>query len=327
VRVFFLALGLALLVYLTLRLGVAQILESVVRIRWGYLPLLGIFAAYQITRAAALAQTGLTAGIPFRSLVWTQLSGQAVQTLTFSGPFLAEPTRAWVLKQRGVTAGDAFAGVIAEYLVNTFVSAACSIVALVWIRNHYALPPSVHTGAGIIIVVMTIFLTTSAVAIVFRIYLLGSIVAAARRVPIVGRRLRIDPGAMRKMEDRLLFVLRDRPAQFLRTAAVDTLALTLLIAEAWWILRALNVAAGLSTAALLEGATKFISVAFFFIPGQVGAAEGTYAVACGALGLPPAAGVAFAFVRRLRTLAVAGAGLLALSWAGRPDPAIAPDPR
>jgi len=315
VRVLFLTLGVALLVYLTLRLGVAQILESIVGIGWGYVPLLGIFAAYQLTRATALAQTGLVAGIPFRSLVRTQLSGQAVQTLTFTGPFLAEPTRAWMLKQRGVATGDAFAGVIAEYLVNTFVSAAGSLVGLVWIRGHYTLPPPVDTGARILIVIMAVFLTASAVAIVFRIYLLGTIVAAARRLPIVGRRLRVDPGDMRKMEERLLFVLRDRPARFLRTAAVDALALALLITEAWWILRALNVGVRFSTAALLEAATKFTSLAFFFIPGQVGAAEGTYAIACDALGLPAAAGVAFAFVRRLRTLAVAGAGLMALSWA------------
>lgn len=317
-RVLFLILGLALLVYLTIRLGAAEILESLVGIGWGYLPLLALFAAYQLTRAAALAQSVLVSGIPFRSLVWAQLSGQAVQTLTFTGPFLAEPTRAWLLRTRGVATGDAFAGVIAEYLVNTFLSAALSIAGLVWIRGHFALPAPVDTAARIIIIVMAAFLTASTVAIVFRIYLLGAIVAAAGRLPLVGRRLYIDPGDMRRMEDRLLLVLRDRPTQFLRTAGVDALAHALLIAEAWWILRALKVDAGLLTAALLEAATKFTSLAFFFIPGQVGAAEGTYAVACDALGLAPAAGFAFAFVRRLRTLAVAGAGLIALSLAGGP---------
>jgi Lysylphosphatidylglycerol synthase TM region len=318
VRVLSLVLGLALLFYLTIRLGVAEILESLAGVGWGYLPLLAIFAAYQLTRAAALAQAALVSGIPYRSFVWTQLSGQAVQTLTFTGPFLAEPTRAWLLKRRGVATGDAFAGVLAEYLVNTWLSAALSIAGLVWIRGHFALAAPVDTAARIIIIVMAAFLITSAVAIVFRIYLLGAVVAAAGRLPVVGRRLRVDPGDMRRMEDRLLLVLRDRPTQLLRTAVVDALAHTLIIAEAWWILRALNVEVGLFTAALLEAATKFTSLAFFFIPGQVGAAEGTYAVACDALGIAPAAGFAFAFVRRLRTLAVAGAGLMALSVSGGP---------
>jgi len=319
VRALFLILGLALLVYLTIRLGVADILESLRGIGWGYLPLLAIYGAYQLTRAAALAQSMLVAAVPFRSLVWTHLSGQAVQTLTFTGPFLGEPTRAWQLKRRGVATGDAFAGVLAEYLVNTFLSAALSIAGLVWLRSHFALTAPVDTAARILIIAMATFLSASAVAIVFRIHLLGSIVAAAGRLPLVGRRLHIDPGDMRRMEDRLLLVLRDQPIRFLRTALLDALAQALLIIEAWWILRALKVDAGLFTAALLEAATKFISLAFFFIPGQIGAAEGTYVVAFDALGLAPAAGFAFAFVRRLRTLAVAAAGLLALSLAGGPD--------
>jgi len=49
------------------------------------------------------------------------------------------------------------------------------------------------------------------------------------------------------------------------------------------------------------------------VPLQVGAPEGTYAVIFGALGLPAAAGFALAFLRRLRNLLVAGAGLAALN--------------
>ena len=316
-RALFLILGLALLVYLTIRLGVAEILDSLWGIGWGYLPLLALYGMYQLTRAAALAQAVPAGAVPLRSLLWTQLSGQAVQTLTFTGPFLGEPTRAWQLTRRGVATGDAFAGVIAEYLVNTFLSAALSIAGLVWLRAHFPLPAPVDTVAQVLIIGMAAFLAASAVAILFRIYLLGAIVAAAGRLPLVGRRLRIDPGDMRRMEDRLLLILRDRPARFLRTALLDASAQALLIIEAWWILRALKVDAGLFTAALLEAATKFISLAFFFVPGQIGAAEGTYVVAFDALGLAPAAGFAFAFVRRLRTLAGAGAGLLALSLSGR----------
>ena len=326
-RALFLILGLALLVYLTIRLGFADLLDSLRGIGWGYLPLLALYGTYQLTRAAALAQMVPAGAVPLRSLLSTQLSGQAVQTLTFTGPFLGEPTRAWQLTRRGVATGDAFAGVIAEYLVNTFLSAALSIAGLVWLRAHVPLPAPVDTAARILIIGMAAFLAASAVAIVFRIHLLGAIVAAAGRLPLVGRRLRIDPADMRRMEDRLLLVLRDRPSRFLRTALVDALAQALLIIEAWWILRALKVDAGLFTAAILEAATKFISLAFFFVPGQIGAAEGTYVVAFDALGLAPAAGFAFAFVRRLRTLAVAGAGLLALSLSGRAHRGTAEDGR
>jgi hypothetical protein len=44
--------------------------------------------------------------------------------------------------------------------------------------------------------------------------------------------------------------------------------------ELYAIIQALDLAAGLWTAFVIEGATKFIGLAFFFIPGQIGASEG-----------------------------------------------------
>ena len=66
---------------------------------------------------------------------------------------------------------------------------------------------------------------------------------------------------------------------------------------------------------VIEGSIKFVSVAFFFVPAQVGVSEGTYAILFGTLGLAAAGGggVSLAFIRRLRTLAVAAVGLVALA--------------
>jgi hypothetical protein len=91
--------------------------------------------------------------------------------------------------------------------------------------------------------------------------------------------------------------------------------------ELYWILSALDLGAGFGTALLIEGATKFVGLAFFFIPGQLGAAEGVHAIVFELVGLPAAAGFTAPFVRRLRMAAVSGIGLLAfarLSSRGRP---------
>ena len=56
---------------------------------------------------------------------------------------------------------------------------------------------------------------------------------------------------------------------------------------------------------VVEGGIKFVRIAFFFIPTQVGVSEGTYAILFDTLGLTAAAGVSLAFIRRPRTLAVA----------------------
>jgi hypothetical protein len=62
------------------------------------------------------------------------------------------------------------------------------------------------------------------------------------------------------------------------------------------------------------GGAKLISVAFFFIPGQVGATEAVYAFLLRAIDLSASVGLTLVFVRRVRSLCVAGAGPLALAW-------------
>jgi len=48
--------------------------------------------------------------------------GEAVQSLTFTGPLLAEPTKAWLLERRGLTLKEGFAATISEYLICTFIN-------------------------------------------------------------------------------------------------------------------------------------------------------------------------------------------------------------
>lgn len=63
---------------------------------------------------------------------------------------------------------------------------------------------------------------------------------------------------------------------------------------------------------LMEGAKKFINAGYFFVPGQLGVAEGTYAVIFNLFGLPVAAGVTVSFARRARSALFATIGLAAL---------------
>jgi hypothetical protein len=70
---------------------------------------------------------------------------------------------------------------------------------------------------------------------------------------------------------------------------------------------------------LIEASTKFVGLVFFFIPGQVGAAEGAYALIFKTVGLSASMGFALALARRLRSILVAGIGLaLAPLWKDAP---------
>lgn len=314
VRAVFLVAGLALFVWLFVQLGPAAVLAMLGRIGWGAVPVALVYAAYQGMRAAAL-----TASVPagrtlvFRDALWIRLSGEAVQFLTFTGPFLAEPAKAFLLKGRGLTTVEGFAATITEYLAYTITAAVLSVGALGWLLATGALTGGARVGALVIVGVMVAFLVSATAAIVMRKHLLGAILERVAGLPLVRRRLRPDMAAVHRVEDLLLDVMHDRPARFARILTLESASHGLHILELFLILEALALAAGLGTAILIEGAAKFISLAFFFIPGQVGASEGAHTIIFEVVGLPVVAGFTVPFVRRIRGVVVAALGLLGIS--------------
>ena len=130
-RLILLLAGLALFVYLFAQLGPAAVLDMLGRIGWSVIWVAAAYTVYQSLRAVALAASVTRErSLSFRDALWIRLSGEAVQFLTFTGPFLAEPAKAWLLKGRGLSAVEGFAATITEYLAYTFTAAVLSIGAL-----------------------------------------------------------------------------------------------------------------------------------------------------------------------------------------------------
>lgn len=135
---------------------------------------------------------------------------------------------------------------------------------------------------------------------------------------MIGKYLQINEKTLRETEDLLFLVLRARPWRFLSIVVIEFVAQAFLVLELFVVLKATGQRFSIIHPFLIESATKFIGVGFFFIPGQVGAAEGAYSVIFKAVGLSALAGFSLAFARRLRSLVVAGTGLVFLSrWEGR----------
>lgn len=311
-RTLFLAAGCVLFVYLLIRLGPGAILALLARLGWSFLLMLAIYAGYNLLRAAALGLCIATGSRPsFLELAAIRAAGEAVQYLTFTGPFLAEPAKALLLKQKGSYTAQAFAATISEYLIYTFTSAAMAAAGLSYLLSNFETSAVVSVAARTVIWISAGFLAAAAVAIAGRIYLIGAILNGMRRLPWVGRLVRIDPVPLRATEDLLFVVLRTR--RFFAILALECAAQALLVGELFVFLETLERSFAIEHPFLIESATKFISLGFFFIPAQVGAAEGAYAVVLSELSMPAAAGFGLAVARRLRSLAVSAVGLLVLA--------------
>jgi Lysylphosphatidylglycerol synthase TM region len=312
-RALFLAIGCALFVYLVIRLGPAEILSLLLGIGWRFGLIVAAYAGHQMIRAVALRQCITTDHrASYWDLVRIRLSGEAVRFLTFTGPFLAEPAKALLLRKRGSTTTQAFAATTSEYLVYTFTSAAMAVAGLGYLLYGFELSRPVAVAARIVMYAAGAFLFAAAYAITRRVYLIGAVVKGIGRLPAVGRYLRIDQAKLRDTEDLLFAVLRAQPSRLLSIVAIELVAQALLVLELFVLLGTTGQPFFATDPFVIESASKFVGLAFFFIPGQIGAAEGTYAVIFEAIGLTASAGFSLALARRLRTLMVAGAGFMYL---------------
>ena len=301
------AAGLLLLLFYGL--GPEKILLLFRQMGWKFFGVVLIFGAQEIVRALALVQclTGATRPA-FRKLVYIRLIGEGVRAVTLTGPFLSEPTRAWLIRRQGVPSSEAVAATVAEYAISSFVSAFLTVACVLYLLNYVQTAAELRMAAIVLMYVSAGFLLIAIVVLYRRTYLVGKI--AKSIVSFLGMQNRAAGklAGVRRMEDSLLLILRDRPGTLARISALAFVAQFLLLVETYWALVSMGVMVSFLTASITEILSKLANVAF------AGAAEGAYALLFHALGLPAAAGFALSLVKRMRSLAYAliGLGILAV---------------
>src|SRR5262249_38956362 len=110
-------------------------------------------------------------------------------------------------------------------------------------------------------------------------------------------------------EDTLIRTPRQSPCRFAAILSAEFAAQGFLALELCALLVSLHQPCAIGRAALMEGVMKFINAGAFFVPGQLGVAEGSYAVIFSTFGMPAVAGVTLSFVRRVRTFVTALVGV------------------
>jgi uncharacterized protein (TIRG00374 family) len=310
IRTALLVAGAALLAVLFWRLGPLEITRALARIGWYFVPVVLLGAAHQIARALALYASILRPGaLRYRDALAIRFSGEAVRSLTFTGPALSEPTKAWLLEERGLSLREAFAATLTEYLVDAFVTAGIAATGVIFLLTRFHAEGAVRVVAIVAACLLVTFLAVSGAAIGRRFYLIGTVVAWLARIGVLRGRLTPDMNAVNRMEDLLLIVFRDRPRRFAAIAAIDAMAQLLYAFELFWLLRGIGIEAPLSVIYAIDASVKFFEFAFAVVPLQLGVSEGTYASMFAVAGLSSAGGVAAAILRRSRTLVIAGIGL------------------
>ncbi len=311
--------ALTALILVVRHFGLATIAGLIRQIGWSFWLITLLYAAHTALRGVALWQTLPPGAIPLVDVIAIRFGAEGVEMLTLTGPFLAEPAKAWLLHRRGIETPAAFGAVAAEYLLYNLTAAWLGSVALGILLSRGALLHALNAPAeGLLAGVAALTIGCAVTAVTGRGLVASSVQAIARRV--APRRADAAVASVRRVEGVLVAVLHDDPRRLAAMLAVELAGHALLAIEIFVTLDALGLPGGLGSAFIIEGAVKWIGALFFFVPGQIGVSEGIYAILLPAVGLPAAAGVTIALVRRARALIVGGLGFLLAAAPARNRP-------
>lgn len=311
-KIIFLALGIALLVWVLRHANIEQIWQQVSSISW--LGLAGILFIYSLYFGADVVSWQLTiesVGMSFawaRRLFVVRMIGEAYNNITPMASMGGEPIKAWLLKTNyNVPLRDSSASLILAKTASMFSLVLFVSVALMLALAHDELSHNEKLAASVglawlIFNVVVFFLMQHLKLSTFTATRLGR--------TRIGRRMESFLAGLHSIDDQFA-----RFYKFHRRRLVLAMAFAMLnwlfgVLELYYIMMLIGHPLSWSDAWIIEAAVQLIRTAAFFIPAGIGAQEGALMITCGAIAGVPEVGVAAALVRRFRELIWIGLSLV-----------------
>jgi hypothetical protein len=300
--------GFSLLAALFAHLGPDRIVTLFLSLGSNLLEVLSLFVAHECVRAMAV-QRCLPSDppLPFAAILRIRFLGELAGSLTRTGPFAAEPARAWLLAGTSQSGAAGYAAAIAELMINSATSAAVNIAVIGWVMSTRDLAGPLRILSHVLFWGSLVYASGIVAAVTLRARFLHAVSRFAGRLPLIGRRLGLDAVKVQDIQDAVDAVLGRRRTDVARVLLLEITAQAVLLSEVYWTIRSMGVAVPLQTAVLFEVMTRAVDVVQF-----VGVTEAGYAMVFTWLGMPAAVGFTLSFVRTVRSLIASslGAGLL-----------------
>ncbi len=310
------AAGLGLLFFILYKIGFDLVFTTISQVGWGFLLIIATNFSRHLIRASCiyLAIPKEHRNVKFHNVLAARLAGEAMNLMTFTGPVLAEATKAAMLKNR-ITFSRSAAAVIVDDIM-------------------YYITVALMMLSGVALMVLSVGATGK----VMRYSLIGVTIGAL--VMLIGMFLVIKYNArplsyiLNKLEDRgwlpkfvstkkshvyeietnVYSVYSERPKLFYSLLGLGCLAHVTSVLEVYLALFLLGYQTTIVNAYIIESLTKVINAAFSFVPGTIGVYEGGNGIILKTLGFTTAIGVALALVRRGAILFWAAFGFAILLW-------------
>ena len=309
-------LGLALLVLVMYWLGYRTVLESLSRVGWGFLPIIGLNVFRHFLRASSmyLAVPAELRNFKYRSAVAARFGGEAISFLTFTGPFLGDATKAILLKKKISLTHGASAVLIDNvlYYLSVLLMILAGVGAFV-----YFFESSRNAMGGVlwaIVIGSVLIFAVIAMAIGFKVTPLSRMIAILAKRDLAPKFVLKLSGSILNVETNVFQFYHHRRADFFKLFAISSFVHVVSVCEVYLALKLLGFESFWSTAYIIESLTKVINVIFSFVPGTIGVYEGGNSVILLSLGYTAVVGVALALVRRVAIIFSLFLGLVILLW-------------
>jgi uncharacterized membrane protein YbhN (UPF0104 family) len=245
-------------------------------------------------------------GVPFRTLVWARIVGEAVNVTTPTASVGGEAVKAWLLRPY-VSLTEALSSVIVAKTTITIAQGLMLAVGIVCAQ--VALP----VDSGLLRPMKWLLLVEVVAVTGFVAVQLGGVAGAAGR--LLGRfglPLAAVGGAA-ALGDALANFYRRSPARLTLSIVFHFAGWLVSALETYFILMLLGLEVSLLTALVIEGASTAVRFATFMVPGSLGVLESGHVAVFLALGLTGAAALSFSLIRRLREAVWVAVGAVALA--------------
>jgi glycosyltransferase 2 family protein len=310
-RVFFLLLGLSLLVVLATQIDLVKVKTYLAEMGWAFplifLPYIVVYCCDTLGWKLAF---GPSVSIPFHTLFLTRVGGEAINNLTPFAYLGGEPVKAHLLTrfQIPIIQGMA-ASIIAKLLIS--LSQFCFIIlGGVLALSQLVTRPDLLWPLVLLVIVVGVLLAGLSCGL--RVGLFTILFRVLDRWHVTPSFMERWRAQLRQLDETIVGFARRYPSNLFLSCGLHFLGWALGALEVLAIFYAVGIPISVQEAIAIEALASVVKAVAFFIPGSLGVQDGGNVLLLTLFGFPSSFGLTFSLVRRLRELLWISLGLVVL---------------
>ena len=305
-------LGVALVVYLIIQSGVADVARAMLLIGWGLIPIT-LFHAVPLFFSALSWRELLprSSGLGLAGAIWNRWIRESITSLLPVAGVGGDLASARLIHKRGVPGTQSVATMVVDITVGVVTQ-----LLFVMMGVGFLLTRSTERAAPLAawVVLLGIALFFAAIAVFVLVQHRGLFGVSARLARAMVPRLPDIAGGASAIDHAVVAIYTERRFSLCRAGLLRLAGWAAGTGETWLVLQFSHHPLSVIDSFTLESLSAGIRAAAFMVPGALGILEGSSIVFGALFGLPAQTALTIALAKRVRELALGIPGLLVWQW-------------